>query len=679
MLICLCCLQVKYVGETHKFTATQLVATYFGKLRDITSAEIKSNVSDVVIAVPGWYTDAQRRALMDAAHIAGLNPLRLINDYAAVALGWGITKSDLPEEESPRHVVFIDVGHSTTSVAVVAFSKGKFVVKATAFDRNLGGRDIDYALFTHFAEEFKQKYKIDVLANPKATFRLQAACEKLKKVLSANSDAPLNVESIMNDVDAAGKLSRDQLEELVAGVLARIPVPIEVALRDSGLTLDEIDAVELVGGSTRVPSVRARIQQALPGKTLSSTLNQDEAVARGATFACAMLSPVFKVRDFAVNDITAYPIRLQWAPVPGDDDETMLEAYTAGNPIPSTKILTFYRKDAFDLEAVYAHPEGLPGSANPWIGRFTAKKIEIAPGADQATIKVKVRVNTHGIFSFENAYTETVEEKDEAAAMDVEGAEPAKKKRVVHKKDVAFVAGYSSLDSSVVDRYTQLESEMHAADKLVTDTEDRKNALEEYVYDMRGKLDERYAPYVQEAEKAPLLAKLQDAEDWLYTEEGEDATKSLYVEKLDALKVLGDPISARYREAQERQGVTAQLRETINTYMSYASGSEERYAHIDAADKEKIIEKCATIQKWLEDQAVRQSERPKNVDPVLTTAEVLKRKDEIIYFAVPLLSKPKPKAPTTTTDAPPPQDAPKTEKKEEAPAGEEGPTEMDVD
>jgi hypothetical protein len=99
MLIWFCLPQVKYLGETHQFTATQFVATYLGKLRDITSAEIKSNVSDVLIAVPGWYADIPCRALIDATYIAGLNPLRLINDdYAAVVLGWGITKSDLPEE-----------------------------------------------------------------------------------------------------------------------------------------------------------------------------------------------------------------------------------------------------------------------------------------------------------------------------------------------------------------------------------------------------------------------------------------------------------------------------------------------------------------------------------------------------------------------------------------------------
>src|ERR1700691_1235172 len=116
---------------------------YLGKIRDITAMELKTGVTDIVIAVPGWYTDIQRRAMLDAASIAGLNTLRLINDTTAVALGYGITKSDLPEADNPRHVVFVYVGHSGLSVSVIAFSKGQLKVLSTAYDRNLGGRDID--------------------------------------------------------------------------------------------------------------------------------------------------------------------------------------------------------------------------------------------------------------------------------------------------------------------------------------------------------------------------------------------------------------------------------------------------------------------------------------------------------------------------------------------------------
>ena len=140
---------------------------------------------------------------------------------------------------------------------------------------------------------------------------------------------------------------------------------------------------------------------------------------------------------------------------------------------------------------------------------------------------------------------------------------------------------------------------------------------------MRGKLDDRYAAYVQPDEKQKLLAALAEAEDWLYSSEGEEATKSVYVARLDGLKVLGDPITLRYKETEERSKVVAQLRETINQYMSQATSDDEKYSHIDEKDKQAIVEKCATIQKWLEDQIVRQSERPKNVEPVLKSAEVL--------------------------------------------------------
>ncbi|CAL1706042.1 unnamed protein product [Somion occarium] len=673
--------QVNYLGEQRVFTATQLVGAYLGKLRDIAAAELRTGVSDIVITVPGWFTDIQRRALLDAAQIANLNVLRLINETTAVALSWGITKSDLPEAENPRHVVFVDIGHSSMSVAVVAFSKGQLNVKATAFESRVGGRDIDYVLVRHFSEEFKTKYKIDVLSNPKATFRLAAGCDRVKKVLSANAEAPLNVESIVNDVDASSRLNREEFEELIAPILERIEAPIKQAIADSGLTLEQIDVVELIGGCTRIPAVRHRIQTAFGGKNLFTTLNQDEAAARGATFACAMLSPIFRVRDFSMHDLNPYSVKVQWERQPEDPDEdTELVVFPKGNIVPSTKVLTFYRKAAFDLEARYADTSELPGAINPWVAKFTAKDIPSTSSGDLTVVKVKTRLNLHGVLSFEQAYVEEVEEREES--MQVDGEEQPKKKKVIKKKDVPFVWSNTQLDSSILEKYRQQEAEMHAADKLVFDTEDRKNALEEYIYDMRNKLDDRYAHYVQPQEKEKLRQALQEAEDWLYSEEGEDSTKSVYVARLDALRVLGDPISNRYRETEERSRVISQLRETINSYMQQATSADERFSHIDEKDKQTIVEKCATVQQWLEDQIARQSERPKNVDPVLKSADVLKKRDEIIYFATPILTRPKPKPPKVEgTETPKKEgtETPKTEKPQgEQPAKEEG-IEMDVD
>lgn len=397
--------EVSYMGSKEQFTATQLVSMFFNKVKTTASAELKLPVSDIVISVPPWFTDVQRRSIIDAAEIAGLKLLRLINDTTATALGYGITKLDLPTaEEKPRRVAFVDIGHSNYACSIVEFKKGELAVKSTAYDRHFGGRDFDKALVDHFAKAFKEKYKIDINSNPKARVRVATAAEKMKKILSANSQAPLSIESLMNDVDVASVMKRDELEALLQPLLDRATVPLEQALAEAKLKPDDIDSIEMVGGCTRIPALKERISKYF-GKSLSFTLNQDEAVARGCAFSCAILSPVFRVRDFSVHDIVNYPIEFSWEQSPDiPDEDTSLTVFNKGNVMPSTKILTFYRKQPFDLEARYAKPEMLPGKTKPWIGRFSVKGVKADSQDDFMICKLKARLNLHGVLNIESGY-----------------------------------------------------------------------------------------------------------------------------------------------------------------------------------------------------------------------------------------------------------------------------------
>ncbi len=209
--------------------------------------------------------------------------------------------------------------------------------------------------------------------------------------------------------------------------------------------------------------------------------------------------------------------------------------------------------------------------------------------------------------------------------------------------------------------------------------QDRKNALEEYIYDQRSKLDDRHKAYVQAAEKEAFLKELSAAEDWLYSEEGEDANKSAYTEKLSQLQKHGDPIIFRYSENDARPKAAAQLRESLNLYMSAATSGEERYAHLSDEDKQKVIEKCANVEKWLNDNLAKQAELPKNENTKIRSADILKNKEEVQYVCGPIINKPKPRVPTTTST---PQSEP-TKADPEAASGEaateDGPGEMDVD
>lgn len=413
--------EVSYLGKKEKFSGLQLVAMYLTKIRDITSKELRLPVSDITISVPAWFTDAQRRAMLDAGEIAGLKVLRLINDTTATALGYGITKLDLPNaDEKPRRVMIVDIGHTDYTASVVEYRKGELSVKSTAYDRHFGGRNFDLALTEHFADEFKQNFKIDVRSHPKAWARTFAAAEKMKKVLSANPAAPMNIESLMEDVDVKAIVKREELEVMIQPYLERVTAPLEEALAEAKLKPEDIDFIEMVGGSTRVPAIKDAVSKFF-GKGLSFTLNQDEAIARGCAFSCAILSPVFRVRDFSVHDIVNYPIEFTWEQSPEiPDEDTSLTVFNRGNVMPSTKILTFYRKQPFDLEARYANPDLLPGKINPWVGRFSVKGVKADANDDFMICKLKARLNLHGILNLESGYYVEDMEVEEPVAEDGE-------------------------------------------------------------------------------------------------------------------------------------------------------------------------------------------------------------------------------------------------------------------
>ncbi|KAK4100819.1 heat shock protein 70 [Parathielavia hyrcaniae] len=631
--------EVNYLGKKERFTGTQLVAMFLSKIKQTTAAELKLPVSDMVMSVPAWFTDAQRRALIDAADISGLKVLRLINDTTAAALGYGITKLDLPSaEETPRRVAFVDVGYSDYSCSIVEFRKGELAVKGNAFDRHFGGRDFDRALVEHLQKEFHGKYKIDIFTNPKAQTRVFAAAEKLKKVLSANQQAPINIESLMNDIDVRAMITRQEFEAMIEPLLSRVDTVLEQTLAESKLSKDEIDIIEVVGGGSRVPAIKERIQ-AFFGKPLSFTLNLDEAIARGCAFSCAILSPVFRVRDFAVQDVISYPIEFAWekdADIP--DEDTSLTVFNKGNVMPSTKILTFYRKQPFDLEARYAHPEGLPGKVSPFIGRFSVKGVKATGGPEDFMIcKLKARVNIHGVLNVESGYyveDQEVEEeiKDESGekkdsdvsiliqaddselagtggpeetserefkrrktvapasgesegaageeqtgdrltnesaqkAMDTDAAKDEKPKtrkvkKQVRKGELPIVSATQTLEASAKNGFAEKEAAMIMEDKLVADTEEKKNELETYIYELRNKLDDQYAEFASEEEKDKIREKLSSTEDWLY-DEGDDATKAVYIAKMDEIRALAGPVVQRHFEKveAERQALQARLEE----------------------------------------------------------------------------------------------------------------------
>lgn len=686
---------VMYLNERRSFTPTQVLAMALSNLKTIGETNLGASIVDCVIGIPVYFTDAQRRSYLDAATIAGLRPLRLMHETTATALAYGIYKTDLSETE-PLNVAFVDVGHASMQVCIVAFKKGQLKILSHSFDDSLGGRDFDEALFNHFADLFKTEYKIDVRTNPRACLRLRATCEKMKKVLSANPEAPLNIECLMDEKDVRGFMKRDLFEELAAPVLERVKVPVLKALAEAGLSADKINVIEVVGSGSRVPAIM-KILAGTFDKEPSRTMNASECIARGCALQCAMLSPTFKVRDFEVQDAYPFPIALSWkqASAPPESAEGEEAAavpnqtvFSKNNPIPSSKLLTFYRSETFTIDAFYEAPEELPSGVSPKIGTFTVGPFAPSKQDDvKPKLKVKIRLNLHGILSVESATLleeEEVEVKgsapmetdnpDASADAPVEtdtkmaDADPANgvqeekskpeivKKKKTRRTDVSIESNLvGGLLQSDLDKAVESEYEMALQDRVMEETKEKKNSVEAYVYDMRNKLYDSLSSYVTEVEKEQLIAKLQQTEDWLY-EDGENEAKGVYVAKLEELKKMGDPLDNRFKEESTRGKAITDLTYCITSFRAAAQAEDAKYDHIEEGDKAKVIDECNKAEAWLKDVSQQQNQLPKTANPVLLTADLKKKAETLDRFCKPVMTKPRPAPPKPPAPEPKPEE-----------------------
>jgi heat shock protein 4 len=719
---------VTYKGEGRVFSSPQITAMCLTKLRDITESWCQSKVADAVISVPGYFADVHRQALLDAAKIAGISVLRLMNEHTATALSYGIYRSNDFDAEKPCTVAFCSMGHTLFSVSIVQFVKGKLTVVCEKSDK-VGGRDMDECLMRVFAEQFQKKFGCDPLSNKKAAFKLEDAVGKTKKILSSNNEAGVNVECLMEDEDFSSNMNRDDFEKMCQPMMDKVKAVLEGAKALCSVPVDQIDFVEIVGGAIRVPWVKRMCSEAFGGKELSTTMNQEESVCRGCALQAAILSPLYKVRDFKVEECSAYSVNIGWMGSSADAEAKKTEdeegdtqmtgaegeyktttVFPAGSQMGVVKMLTFYRKGPFDVKAEYADPSTLPPKTPKELGTY---KIELPAQIESKKVKVKAKLNLSGCFTIESAqmvedeeYEETVKEKRElppeepqadenAGDANMEGEkkegeekkdekkEPekkyewvdvVKKKKRTKRTDLKIsISGVPGLSEAVLAKRQDEETAMQVEMKEIIETDEKRNDLEGYIFNMRDKITEsgEYGSFISQPDREKFESDLMKAEDWLYDNEG--ATKVQYMDKLDELKALGDPLVWRYKEDGMRGEWIEAVLGTVRNYRAAAENPGEKYGHIAADKLAKIVAKCTELEAWLTDLKAKQDKLSKTERPLLICADMEKKNQELAKFADEILKEPKP--------APP-----KEEKKEEKPAeapkegeGGDGPQNMDVD
>ena len=369
----------------------EISAMVLRKMVDDASAKLGYKVTDVVITVPAYFNNAQREATEAAGRIAGLKVLRIINEPTAAALSYGLDK------KGNETILVFDLGGGTFDVTVLEIGDGVFEVKSTNGDTHLGGADFDQRIVNWLADEFKKEHNFDLRKDPQALQRMIEASEKAKIDLSSVNETTISLPFISFDPDTRialsleRRLTRAQFEGLISDLLERVRKPVLQALEDAKLTPAKIDEVILVGGSTRVPSVKALVEKLL-GKTPNETVNPDEAVALGAAVQAGVLSGDTSVGDIVLVDVTPLTLGVE---VKGGVVAPLITRNTA---VPARKTETFTTADYNQpgVEIIVLQGERPMSADNKSLGRFKLEGIPPMP-AGVPQIEVTFDIDANGI------------------------------------------------------------------------------------------------------------------------------------------------------------------------------------------------------------------------------------------------------------------------------------------
>ncbi|KAH0476095.1 MAG: uncharacterized protein KVP18_001551 [Porospora cf. gigantea A] len=295
---------LEHQGRT--YSPSQIGAMVLSKMKESAEAALGHKVSDAVITVPAYFNDAQRQATRDAGRIAGLNVLRIINEPTAAALAYGIDK-----REGQKIAVF-DLGGGTFDISILEFKDGVFEVKATNGNTHLGGEDLDMALFNHICDEFTKKEGVDIRNNPSGMQRVKEAAEEAKRELSLKETTTVSLpfigQSSSGPVHLEVDVSRRTLEDLAKPIIDKTIPACKSAIKDSGVDVNSIEQVLLVGGMTRMPLVAKTVKQIF-GRNPSRAVNPDEAVALGAAIQAGVLKG--NVKDVLLLDVTPLSLGIE--------------------------------------------------------------------------------------------------------------------------------------------------------------------------------------------------------------------------------------------------------------------------------------------------------------------------------------------------------------------------------
>uniref|UniRef100_A0A8C1IW38 Hypoxia up-regulated protein 1 n=2 Tax=Cyprinus carpio TaxID=7962 RepID=A0A8C1IW38_CYPCA len=605
-------------------------------------------IKDAVITVPAYFNQAERRAVLQAAHIAGLKVLQLINDNTAVALNYGVfRRKDI--NSTAQNIMFYDMGSGSTTATIVTYQTVKtkesgtqpqLQIRGVGFDRTLGGFEMELRLRDHLAKLFNEqkKSKKDVRENLRAMAKLLKEAQRLKTVLSANAEHTAQIEGLMDDIDFKAKVTRSEFEALCEDLFDRVPGPVKEALAAAEMNMDEIEQVILVGGSTRVPKVQDVLLKAVGKEELSKNINADEAAAMGAVYQAAALSKAFKVKPFLVRDAAVFPIQVEFSRETEEEDGVKTVKHNKRilfqrmAPYPQRKVITFNRyTDDFvfyinygDLSFLSEQDLKVFGSQNLTTVKLSGvgSSFKKHSDAESKGIKAHFNMDESGVLILdrvESVFETIVEEKEEESTLTKLGntisslfgggsSEPNVTEPVTDEEEVIPEAGTNQNQSEKQEESAQEKPETEEGKDGEPQAEEQKDNKEDKA-ETQGETEAEKPEEKSDAEKAEETEADKKSKPLKKSKISEDITVELEVndvldpstEDMEVSKKKLQDLTNRDLEKQERE-------KTLNSLEAFIFETQDKMyqneylAVVTEEEKEQITGKLSEASNWMDEE-----------------------------------------------------------------------------